>query len=136
MKYILSILCFVIVLTSCEIDDPKIITIQNASVVGVSLPDTLVFQQTETFNVDYISPTTCHSFERFDVLGDAQIITIRTETRFEETFDCQDTPTNVETAQLDFFVENLEDYKFRFLSGASDTGQLEYIIVDVPVKQE
>jgi hypothetical protein len=136
MKYIFSILCFVVVLTSCEADDPKIITIQNASVVSVSLPDTLVFQQTEIFNVDYISPTTCHTFERFEVLGADQIKTIRTETRFEENFNCQNTPTNVETAQLDFFVESLDNYTFRFLSGASDTGQLQYIIVEVPVKQE
>lgn len=136
MKYIFSIFCFVVVLTSCEIDDPKIVTIQNASVVNVSLPDTLVFQQTEIFNVDYIKPTTCHTFENFDVLGDSQTKTIRTETRFEENFNCQDTPNNVETAQLEFFVESLEDYTFRFLSGASETGELQYIIVQVPVKQE
>ncbi len=124
------------VLTSCEVDDPKIITIQNATVVNVTAPDTLVFQQTETFNVDYVSPSTCHTFEGFDVLGDAPDLVIRTETRFEETFDCEDTPNNAETAQFEFLVESLEDHRFRFLAGASDTGELQYITINVPVKQE
>jgi len=136
MKYILSFLGVVVILTSCEVDDPKIVTIQNATVVNVTAPDTLVFQQTEIFNVDYISPTTCHTFEGFDVLGDDPDYVIRTETRFEETFDCEDTPNNAQTAQFEYLVESLEDHTFRFLAGASDTGQLQYITINVPVKQE
>jgi len=136
MKYIISILCSILVLNSCQVDT-EIISIANTPVVNVSLPDTLRFQQTEIFLVDYNIPSTCHRFERFDITTDEQTITIRTKARYDETLNCQATPENVETSEMEFKAESLEDYTFRFLSGASSsTGQLEYIIVEVPVKQE
>lgn len=124
----------IFLLQSCAADSPSIVTIQNASVVDVSLPDTLVFQQTEVFEVSYIEPTTCHDFENFVVQGSGQNLTIRTQTRFEENFECEDINA-IETAQFEFFVESQEDYTFRFLAGVSDSS-LEYITVEVPVKVE
>ena len=135
IRPILILLSSFILMVSCSVDDPKITTIQNADVISVSLPDTLIYQQVEVFEVNFIKPTTCHNFEGFDILGDGQTVTIRTETRFEETFDCEDTPTNSETAQLEFLVERQDSYTFRFLSGKSESG-LEFITVEVPIKVE
>lgn len=135
MKIYLSIICIVLFISSCSIDDPKIVTVQNATVVDVSLPDTLVYQQTEIINVNYKNPTTCHSFERFDITESGQTINVRTETRFEETFDCEDTPNDIKTRQFEFLVERQDSYIFKFLSGASEAG-LEFITVEVPIKVE
>ncbi len=124
-------------LLSCSVDDPKLVTIDNATLVNVIAPDTLRFQQTEIFEVELALPTSCHSFERFDVLGnEPEEKTIRTETRFESNFDCDDTPNNTMTAEFEFFVESFEDHTIRFLRGASDTGQLLYFTFNLPVKTE
>jgi len=136
MKPILVFLSFFILMVSCSVDDPKIVTIQNATVVNVVAPDTLRLDQPEIFEVSYINPTTCHTFEKFDLLGEEPLFTIRTETRFENTFDCQQTPGNEETVQFQFTAESLQDHVIRFLAGASDSGQLQYITFDLPVKVE
>jgi len=127
----------VLILMSCTADDPRIVTIQNATVVNVVAPDTLRFNQTEVFQVEYINPSDCHTFESFDVLGsEPDSKTIRTETRFEETFDCNETPTDIQTAEFQFLVETTDDHTFRFLRGASETGQLLYFTFNIPVKTE
>jgi hypothetical protein len=137
MKFKLLGLIFVLGLTSCSVDDPKIVTIQNANVVNVVAPDTLNFGQTEVFLVEYLNPTNCHTFEGFDVISsEPETKTIRTETRFEETFDCDDTPNDFQVVEFEFFVESQEDHSIRFLRGASDTGQLLYFTFNLPVKVE
>lgn len=136
MKLKILVCLAILSLMSCTADDPKIFSIQNATVVSVTVPDTLRFQQTEIFVVDFINPTTCHTFEGFDIVGSGQTKTIITENRFDETFDCEETPVNVDTAQFEFFVENNEEYTIRFLRGASDTGQLQYFTFEIPVKIE
>jgi len=136
MKQFILSFCLICIITSCSVDNPRIVTVQNANVIDVVAPDTLVFQQTEVFQVNFIKPTTCHTFDRFDVLGEAPEFTIRTETRFEENFNCEDTPTNSDTAQFEYFVDSQEEHTFKFLSGASDSGQLQFITLNIPVKVE
>ncbi|MBS3737480.1 MAG: hypothetical protein KGY51_00585 [Psychroflexus sp.] len=136
MRHYYLLFCLTLFFASCSIDDPKIVTIQNATLVDVTAPDTLTFQQTEVFQVSYRNPTTCHSFENFDILGEEPEFTIRTETRFEETFDCEDTPNAIEIAEFEYTVESQEDHVFKFLAGASDSGQLQFITLELPVKIE
>ncbi len=135
MKQFILSLSLLFVMSSCSVDDPSIITIQNASVTDVVAPESLSFEQTAIFEITFIKPTTCHAFEGFDVVGEAPELTIRTETRFEENFNCQDTPTNTETIQFEYFVESQEDHVFRFLAGASDNGQLQFITINIPVTE-
>lgn len=136
MKQYILFFSFLICLASCSIDDPSIITIQNADVVDIIAPDSLTLNQTEVFVVSFIKPTDCHTFESFDVSGEDLEVTIRTETRFEETFECQDTPNEIGTAQFEFTAENHEDHILKFLSGASESGQLQFITLELPVKIE
>ncbi|RRO20980.1 hypothetical protein [Flavobacteriaceae bacterium 14752] len=135
MKQFILSLSLLFVISSCSVDDPSIITIQNASVTNVVAPESLSFEQTAIFEVTFIKPTTCHTFEGFDIVGEAPELTIRTETRFEENFNCEDTPTNTETVQFEYFVESPEDHVFKFLSGASDNGQLQFITLNIPVTE-
>ncbi len=122
---------------SCSVDDPKIVTIQNANVVNVVSPDVLRFGETEVFLVEYLNPTDCHTFEGFDVIGsEPETKTIRTETRFEESFDCDDTPNDFQVVEFEFQVESQQDHSIRFLRGASDTGQLLYFTFNLPVVVE
>ncbi|QTY26474.1 hypothetical protein [Flavobacterium sp. CS20] len=136
MKQFILSLSLISILTSCSVDNPSIVTVQNANVVDIVAPDTLNYQQTEIFEITYIKPTTCHTFEGFDVLGEAPELTIRTETRFEDNFNCEDTPTNTETVQFEYFVDIQQDHVFKFLSGASDSGQLQFITLNIPVNIE
>jgi hypothetical protein len=135
MKYFFLLVGLVVLLNSCSVDDPKIFAIENATLVEVVRPDTLIYQQNAQFDVTFRLPTSCHRFEGFVVQEAGQSRTIRTEIRYDETFDCEDTPNETETRQYEFFVENLEDYTFRFLRGASDTG-FQYFEFQLPVKVE
>lgn len=122
-------------MNSCSVDDPKIFAIENATVMDVVAPDTLIFQQNAVFQVTLVLPTDCHTFDSFDVVGDGQSRNIRTQIRFDETFSCEETPGVTDVQQFEFFVENQDDYTFSFLAGASQTG-LEYITIERPVKAE
>ena len=123
--------------TSCSVDDPEVILIENAVLQDVIPPDELVFGEVAIFQVVYFTPTNCHRFERYDIVEEGQTISIRTETRFDSGRDCQETPGLTETEPFEFLIDNTEDYTFRFLAGASDSGQLQFITFsDLPVVTE
>ena len=137
MKYLVLLCSVVVLITSCSVDDPEVILIENANLVDVIPPDKLVLGQTATFEVVYVTPTTCHTFERFNLVEEGQTISIRSETRFDGGRDCEDTPGATATELFEYFIDSPEDYTFRFLAGAAETGQLQFITFSqLPVETE
>jgi len=136
MKYLVLLCSVVVLMTSCSIDDPEIIQIENAILVNVTPPDQLVLGQTARFDVEFLTPTTCHTFERFNVVEEGQTISIRSETRFEDGRNCEDTEGATGIQEFQYLIENQEDYTFRFLAGASESGQLQFITFNLPVETE
>lgn len=136
MKYLVLLCSVVVLMTSCSIDDPEIIQIENATLVDVIPPDQLTLGQTATFQIEYVTPTDCHTFERFDVVEEGQTISVRSETRFEDGRNCEDTEGATAFQNFQYLIENTEDYTFRFLAGASESGQLQFINFTLPVETE
>ena len=135
MKYLVLLCSVVVLMTSCSIDDPEIILIENASIVDVVAPDQLVLGQTASFDIVFKTPTNCHTFERFDVSENGQTILIQTWTRFEDGRNCEDTEGATATQEFQYLIESTEDYTFRFITGASESG-LQYEIITLPVEME
>jgi hypothetical protein len=136
MKYLVLLCSVVVLMNSCSIDDPEVILIENAMLEAVVPPDQLVLGQTATFDVVFRTPTSCHVFERFEVEQNGQTISVRTLTRFEDGRECEDLEGAAASEAFEFLIESSEDYTFRFLRGASESGQLQFIVHQLPVEVE
>ena len=137
MKYLVLLCSVFVLMTSCSVDDPEVVLIESATVADVTPPDQLVLGQMATFNVEFVTPTNCHVFERFDVVEEGQTISVRTWTRFQSDRDCEDTDGATSFEEFQFLIERPQDYTFRFLRGAADSGQFLYITFpQLPVETE
>ena len=121
-------------LTSC-VDDPKIESFEKAEVLTADVPDTLVTGETYSIPLTFKRPTTCHSFNEFNIEDDPDEVFVSAVIKFEDNFECED--TNVPTGQVDFeyTVEKETDFRFRFFQRTQDN-QLIYLNKDVVVESE
>ena len=121
-------------LTSC-VDDPKIESFEKAEVLTADVPDTLVTGETYSIPLTFNRPTTCHSFDEFNIEEDPDEVFVSVVIKFRDDFECED--TDVPTGQVDFeyTVEKETDFRFRFFQ-RTQNNQIVYLNKEVVVESE
>ena len=134
IKLIIFLLTLGTLLESC-VDDPKIESFEKAEVLTADVPDTLVTGETYSIPLTFNRPTTCHSFNKFNIEDDPDEVFVSVVIKFNNNFECEE--TDVPTGQVDFeyTVEKESDFRFRFFQ-RTQNNQLIYLNKDVVVESE
>lgn len=128
-------LALMLMLTACSLDDNSNtnFTYELVPVDSVAIPDTLVFQKTYTFEIEYQRPTDCHSFAGIDYQRNENERTIAVVSAVYEHEDCVELTDEAAIATLNFLVERKDFYVFKFWQGENETGEALFLTDTVPV---
>lgn len=132
-KTIIFIISIVISTASCRIDDPNITTFQKAEILSVDVPDTMTTGQTYSIPINFNRPTSCHSFDEFNIDKDPGEVFVSVVSIFEDTFDCETTNIPIGQVELQYTVEQESDFIFRFFQ-TTENNQNIYIDKSVVVE--
>jgi len=123
-------------LLSCGIggDDELNFQLELMSITSVSIPDEFAFGETHEITVNYLRPNGCHEFNNFIFQPDGNT---RNVAVVDTVYDDPTCSTNAIDASVsfDFLVLSMDPYIFQFYQGTSQTGEDQYLIVEVPVVQ-
>lgn len=133
------IICFFTLLlaASCSINDDD--NVQNTyvellPVETATVPDE--FTRGETYNIilTFKRPTECHAYK--DILlkneSDGLFVAVMS-TVFTGNFECQALNNEVLEKAFSFKPGEADSYVFKFWHGTNDSGEEEYINIEVPV---
>ncbi len=132
----LFVCLFALLSLACSVNDDGVqpnavlmLPVENAIV-----PDEFVVGQEYEIFITYIQPTTCHVFKDIysQIESDGLMIAIMANV-FNETNDC---PPSATTVEKSFTVKPTREettYVFKFWHGSNDSGEDEFIIIEVPV---
>ena len=134
IKPILSLLILGSWLTSC-VDDPKIESFEKAEVLTADVPDTLVRGETYSIPLTFNRPTSCHSFNEFNIEDDPDEVFVSVVIKFRDNFECEDTDVPAGQVDFEYTVEKEYDFRFRFFQRTQDN-QIIYLNKDVVVESE
>ncbi|SHG78538.1 hypothetical protein [Winogradskyella jejuensis] len=133
MKKIL--LLFVLVgFMSCDIggDDGPSFQLELMSITSVNIPDQFTFGETHEITVNYLRPNGCHEFNNFIFQPDGNTRTVAVVDTVYDDPNCS--PNAVDASvSFDFRVVSNEPYIFQFYQGSTQTGEDQYLIIEVPV---
>ena len=134
VKSILVLLVFSSLLTGC-VDDPEINSFERAEVLTADVPDTLVTGETYSIPLTFKLPTTCHSFDKFNIEEDPGEVFVSAVIKFEDNFNCENNNNSTGQADLEYTVTKETDFRFRFFQ-KSQNNQITYLDKEVVVKTE
>ena len=122
MKKIIAYLFFILTLFSCtpkEVSSPDVTEI--IKVESVVFPTTFTKDVVSTISINYVLPTSCHKFTKFQYLKIGNTRTVAVETSKSTTAACNPS-TSVATDVLSFKPTELGVFYFRFLKGKDAAG--------------
>ena len=133
MKRILSLGIMLVIFASCSIDDGTDYTTVFVPVESVEMPDEFEFGKTYTVEVNYLRPSTCHSFKEFYYLKENNERIVAPINYAFEGDDCQILEDKLVKASFPFKVISNGSYIFKFWKGNDTEGNSEYLTIEVPV---
>jgi hypothetical protein len=139
MKKIILFALVAMFVASCSIDDEQDITFNNVlvPVESVNIPDTLVFEETYSFEITYERASTCHSFAGFSYHKNGRERTIGVvNTVYYNVNNCENLEDETQTENLAFEVVLEDFYIFKFWQGTDENGNDTFLTKEVPVKIE
>lgn len=146
ISLILILALTVVSFVSCSDDDGPSIAYQYAEVTGETLPDFFDLDEEYDITVTYELPDACNEFYTFNggthededdetvLIYDIQVLTSYDPNVTECTEEGELTETK--TLFEDFGIPSdfqYETIRFRFLTGANEDDEAEFLTVDVPV---
>ncbi len=133
MKKLLFLLLVFFTL-SCIKDRSDSAIQELASVTAVDLPERLVYGQAYEFEVHFKKTTDCHYFSGFDVSKNNNNIVVGVVNSLNtNSNNCNATGNTPDTAKLNFIVERLDFYIFKFWQGSSSVGEDRFLTKEVPI---
>ncbi len=135
MKKLSIISIILVLLVGCSTDDAPFFFFEVTPVdVVSSVPDVFIVGQTDTIQVTYKRPSTCHAFNGFDILneGDLREIAIITKVVQGRT-TCSDLENDLKTAPLVITPEAVGQLNLSFFTGNDEIGNPTFITFDVPI---
>lgn len=124
-------------LLSCDIgsdDDSLNFAREIISIDSVDIPSEFVFGDTVEITVNYTRPNECYQFSSFIFQSDGNTRTVAVVDDVLLNVECSQNTVDA-SVSFDFFVTSNETYIFQFFQGTSNTGEDQYLIVEVPVVQ-
>ncbi len=138
MKKLLIVLLGIVTLYSCDLDDTEnvLITYETMPIETISMPDTLQVNQEYNFDINYIRPTTCHSFEGYDYKKQDNERRIAVINKIVNNASNCDEIDEMVTEMFTFKAQDTGTYTFKFWRGRNEDGEAMYIVKEVPVIDE
>jgi len=137
MKKIIPLLIFAFVtLTSCSTDDDPTVFYEILEITQVSdAPQTFTVGQSDTLQVSYKRPSSCHGLQGFDVRRDGEIrnIAIIGVVFEDSSANCENLDNDIRTTPIIFKPEVTGDITLNFFAGDNTDGVPEYITLTIPV---
>jgi hypothetical protein len=133
MKKIVIILLFIIT-SSCSVsDDTPRSHDEFLPIESVSMPDSLLRNQTYTIHLTYNKPSTCHLFKDIYYVVNANDITVAIISEvYPASSDCQEISTEAE-ASFNFRPDTIGTYTFKFWEGNDNSGLDHYNVIEIEV---
>jgi len=130
----LLLLLLVFLITSCSKDKSDSAIQELASVTAVDLPERLVYGQAYEFEVHFKKTTGCHYFSGFDVSKNNNTIVVGVVNSLNtNSNNCNAGINTPDTAKLNFVVERLDFYIFKFWQGNSSVGEDRFLTKEIPI---
>ena len=138
MKKFFALSCLLILVLSCSIDDdtPNY-TWEILPVESVDIPDEFELGEVYPITVKYYRPSTCYAFRDFYYVKENNI---RTVAPINYVFDhementsCTDLQDELVEATFNFIVTSNGSYIFKFWQGEDNSGEDQYLTIEVPV---
>ena len=139
MKKIIPLLLFVfIAMISCSTDDESTVFYEILETIDVSsVPETLKVGRSDTLQVSYERPSTCHGLQGFDVTreGDTRNIAVVGVVFEDGEASCADLADDVRTTPIVFRPEAPGNLTLNFFSGRDENGEPEFITITLDVEE-
>jgi hypothetical protein len=133
MKKIVSLLALFFLFNSCSPETNNYYLFELLPVHSVEIPTEFTLGEIYPIKVNYISPSTCHTFSSLYYVKDLNIRTIAIENAVLQGGNCEETPNNVVEYTFNFEVTSNGSYIFKFWQGKDANGENIYLEYEVPV---
>lgn len=133
MKKLLALCLTLILCASCSVDDGVNFGFEVLPVESVDIPDEFELGETYPISVSYFRPSTCHSFKEFYYLKENNIRTVAPITYVFEESNCTDIEDGLVESTFNFIVTSNGSYIFKFWQGEDESGEDQYLTIEVPV---
>ncbi|MFC4633688.1 hypothetical protein ACFO3O_07205 [Dokdonia ponticola] len=135
MKKLSIIPIILLLVVGCSTDDAPFFFFEVTPVDTVSnVPDVLVVGQTDTIQVTYKRPSTCHAFNGFDISNEDGVREIAIITKVVQgRSTCSDLENDLRTAPLVITPEAAGELNLRFFTGNNATGDPTFVTFNVPI---
>ncbi|MBT8246035.1 MAG: hypothetical protein HKP48_02830 [Winogradskyella sp.] len=123
-------------LLACDLDNGNEVnfSLEIMSIESVDIPTEFNFGQTHEITLNYTRPNGCYQFNDFIFQPDGNTRTVAVVDAIFNDANC--TQATVEASvSFNFSVISSDTYTFQFYQGTSDTGEDQYLIIEVPVVQ-
>ena len=131
--FLLSFLICSVLSCSEEGDDSSDFYYETLPVENVYMPAEFQFGSTHEIIVTYLRPSGCHVFNDFYYLSELNQRTIAIITSVFPDENCEIFEYEEVEATLNFRVNDIDPYVFRFWQGEDESGNDIYYVIEVPV---
>ena len=131
--FLLGFLTFLVVSWSPEREDSQNFYNEILPVESVNMPDAFQFGSTHEITMTYLRPSGCHVFSDFYYLSEMIQKTVAIISTVFPDQDCQVFENEEVEVTLNFRVNDIDPYVFRFWQGEDENGNDIYYVVEVPV---
>ncbi|HLT54325.1 MAG TPA: hypothetical protein VKZ97_10550 [Flavobacteriaceae bacterium] len=136
MKRILLVVLTFAALVSCSLNDDSDNTYYEfVPVEPIDFPTEFELDSLYNLKLKYYRPTSCHAFN--DIYYAHDSVDVRTiaivTTVFADNNNCEPLVDVSHEVNFDFKALDIESYTFKFWQGEDETGEDQYITLEVPV---
>ncbi|WCO01599.1 hypothetical protein [Psychroserpens ponticola] len=135
MKKLLLLSFLICTVLSCspnDDDNSSNFYYETLPIESVIMPTEFQLGVTYEIKMTYIKPSGCHVFNDFYYLSELNQRTIAIITTVFPDQNCENIEEEVEVT-LNFNVNDLNPYVFRFWQGEDDNGNDTYYVIEIPV---
>ncbi|MFB9055208.1 hypothetical protein ACFFU9_00490 [Mariniflexile ostreae] len=135
MKKIIFFSMTLLFLTSCSLndDDSNNFSLDLLPVESVDIPEEFTLGEVYPIKVNYLKPSTCHSFRDFYYSKKNNERTVAIINYDFDRNDCKDLEDDLTSATFNFKVTGNGSYIFKFWQGEDENNEDQYLIIEVPV---
>lgn len=134
MKKLFALSLIFALIVSCSLDDDNTeYHIEFVPIESVDIPDEFVLGETYPITVNYLKPSTCHTFRDFYYKKDLNQRTVAVINYHFSGNDCEDLTDEMVEETFNFIVTSNGSYIFNFWQGEDTDGEDQFLTVEVPV---
>tara|TARA_R110000868_G_scaffold156678_1_gene383662 strand:- start:574 stop:996 length:423 start_codon:yes stop_codon:yes gene_type:complete len=105
-------------------------------ITSVEMPDSFVLNETYQIKVKYLRTSDCEYFEGFDIVKEETTVrnVAAIGSKLSDSDDCNEIEQEIETS-FNFVVLYNQTYTFKYFTGNDESGEAQYLEIEVPVTE-